>query len=186
MSNLSAETLMQVYPSVLERDAMFNALGQATAEALGAAFLRTANSSIYTRIAELDEGALNILAKDFNIAWYDYNYDLETKRRVVAAAFSVYFNNGTIGALKTALQAVDPYATVTEWFEYEGLPYCFRVVLNDPSVSFEDINRMIRLYKNERSHLDGISYNAQEITMPVYLGSADVENSMETESIMLE
>ena len=184
MSSLTRDTMMSVYPSVLAKDTLFNALGQATAEVIGEAFLNTKHASIYTRIGELDEGVLDILAKDFNIAWYDYNYPLETKRRVVAAAFSVYFNNGTRGALEKALRAVYPYAVVEEWFEYSGLPYCFRVVINDPDVDLATANRMVQLYKNERSHLDGITYSADTVNVPIYIGSMDTETAIEAESNM--
>ena len=173
MSKMTADTLMSVYPPVLGKDQLFNALGQATAEVLGQAFIDTKHASIYTRIAELDESLLDVLAKDFNIAWYDYNYPLETKRRVIAAAFSVYFNNGTKGALETALKAVYPNAEVDEWFNYGGLPYHFRVILNDQAEDYDAVNKMIRLYKNERSWLDSISYSSEEVAQPVYIGSSD-------------
>lgn len=185
MSKMNADTLMAVYPPVLDKDQLFNALGQATAEVLGQAFIDTKHASIYTRIAELDEALLDVLAKDFNIAWYDYNHPLETKRRVVAAAFSVYFNNGTKGALQTALRAVYPNAVVQEWFDYGGAPYHFRVVLNDQAEDYDAINKMIRLYKNERSRLDSIAYSSDEVTMPIYMGSADGEAVITMESEML-
>jgi len=182
MSKMTAETLMQLYPPVLDKDELFNALGQATAEVLGQAFIDTKHASIYTRISELNEGVLDELSKDFAIAWYDYNYPLETKRRVIAAAFSVYFNNGTKGALETALKAVYPDARVEEWFEYEGDPFCFRVVLNEPGIDLPTVQKMIELYKNERSHLEEIIYSAADCDVPIYAGMADTEVSIYAES----
>ena len=186
MSKMTAETLMQVYPPVLEKDQLFNALGQATAEILGEAFLNTKHASIYTRVMDLSEGVLDILAKDFAIAWYDYNYPLETKRRVIAAAFSVYYNNGTKAALETALRAVYPDARVEEWFEYGGEPFYFRVVLNEPDIDFDEVKKMIELYKNERSHLHDITYSADEVEVPFYVGSADSETLIQAESLMFD
>ena len=185
MSSMTAETLMSVYPPVLDKDQLFNALGRATAEVLGQAFMDTKHASIYTRIAELDEALLDVLAKDFNIAWYDYNHPLEIKRRVIAAAFSVYFNNGTKGALETAIRAIYPNAVVEEWFDYGGLPYHFRVIINDQDPDYNTIQKMIRLYKNERSYLDSISYSSEEVIMPVYLGSSDGEAVITEESEMM-
>ena len=69
MSKLSKDTLMSIYPGVLNRDQLFNALGQSAAESLGEAFLNVKHTNIYLRIAELEEGVLDILAKDFNISW---------------------------------------------------------------------------------------------------------------------
>lgn len=153
---LSKDTLMQVYPSVLDKDALFNALGQSAAESIGEAFLNVKKTSIYTRIAELDEGVLDILAKDFGISWYDYDFQLDTKRRVVAAAFSVHRHMGTAGAMITAICAIWPDSTVEEWFDYGGDPYYFRVLVNasgDEPIRFDSIDKTVQLYKNERSWL---------------------------------
>ena len=112
MSKLNQASIMRVYPSVLEKDKLFNSLGQTVAEALGEAFLNTKQASIYTRIGQLNDEVLDIMATDFNISWYDYDFPLETKRRVVAAAFSVHRNLGTTGAMATALSAIWPNSTV--------------------------------------------------------------------------
>ena len=159
MSKLSKNTLMQIYPSVLDKDKLFNSLGQDIAEALGDAFLKVKHSNIYGRIAELDEGVLDVLAQDFNISWYDYNFQLDTKRRVIAAAFSVLRHLGTAGAMKTAICAIWPDSAVEEWFEYGGDPYYFRVLVNanEPGqepIAFDKIDKTVQLYKNERSWLE--------------------------------
>lgn len=161
MSKLDKSSLMQVYPSVLNRDELFNALGQTVAESLGEAFMKTKHANIYNRIMELDEGVLDILAKDFNVSWYDYNFQLETKRRVIAAAFSVHRHLGTAGAMITAVSAIWPHSSVEEWFQYGGDPYFFRVLVEanqgDPGeepIRFSAIDRTVQLYKNERSWLE--------------------------------
>lgn len=159
MSNLDKPSLMHVYPSVLTKDKMFNALGQDVAEKLGEAFLSTKNANIYNRIAELPESLLDILAVDFNISWYDYDFKLETKRRVIAAAFSVHRHIGTAGALITAISAIWPNSKLEEWFEYGGDPYYFRVAVHASEDDSEPIDAVkilntINLYKNERSWLE--------------------------------
>ena len=156
---LNKSSLMGLYPAVLNKDELFNALGQSAAELLGDAFLKTAKADIYTRINELDEGVCDILAKDFNISWYDYNFKVETKRRVIAAAFSVHRHFGTSGALITAISAIWPNSKLEEWFEYGGDPYYFRVAVhaseNDSEpIDSEKILNTINLYKNERSWLE--------------------------------
>ena len=160
MSKLSKASLMQVYPSVLDRDKLFNALGQTVAEEIGAAFLQTKHANIYNRIAELDEGVLDILAQDFNVSWYDYDFQIDTKRRVIAAAFSVHRHLGTTGAMVTAVSAIWPNSSVEEWFQYGGDPYYFRVLVEanqegGEPIRFSDIDKTVQLYKNERSWLDG-------------------------------
>ena len=167
MSKLSKNTLMQIYPSVLDKDKLFNSLGQDIAEALGDAFLKVKNTNIYGRISELDEGVLDILAQDFNISWYDYDYPVATKRRVIAAAFSVYRHIGTVGAMVTALSAVWPNSYIEEWFEYDGDPFMFRAVVNidddDNPVDLDTIRKVVELYKNERSWLEFDSISVRTV-----------------------
>ena len=140
MSKLSKDSLMSIYPGVLNRDKLFNSLGQSVAESLGEAFLNVKHANIYLRISELDEDVLDILAQDFNISWYDYDFQLETKRRVVAAAFSVHRHLGTAGAMTTAISAIWPNSSVEEWFDYGGDPYFFRVLWKQTTESRE-LNR---------------------------------------------
>lgn len=159
MSSLNRDTMMRVYPSVLDKDALFNALGRTTAEAIGKAFMQTDNVGIYSRIEELSEEVLDILARDFNIIWYDYDFQSDTKRRVIAAAFSVHRNIGTVGAMITAISAIWPNSTVEEWFEYGGDPFYFRAIVEannpgDEPIRFDSIDKTVKLYKNRRSWLE--------------------------------
>lgn len=173
MSNLTSSTLMSVYPEILNKDELFNALGRTAAEQIGEAFLAVGQGTIYTRVADLDEPLLDIMAQDFNIIWYDYNFDLATKRRVIAAAFSVYQTIGTKGAMERAICAIWPESKVIEWFDYSGDPYCFKVELDiaEGSVDVSVIQKTIDLYKNVRSHLDEIVYRADEDQITVSTGA---------------
>lgn len=160
MSELSKDVMMSVYPSVLNKDKLFNALGQVAAEAIGKAFIDSDKAGVYTRIDQLDEGILDILARDFNISWYDFNYSLQTKRRVIAAAFSVQRKLGTKGAMEKAICAIWPNSSVEEWFDYGGNPYYFRVLVEantdddgNEEIHFDRIDKTVQLYKNERSWL---------------------------------
>ena len=61
MSKLSKENLIGVYPSVLDNDKLFNALGRTMADKLGIAYLNVDFAKIYNRIDEL-EAQMIILA----------------------------------------------------------------------------------------------------------------------------
>lgn len=160
MSKMDKDTLMQVYPPVLDRDKLFNALGQITAHVLGEAFQNINHESIYTQIEKLDEPLLDQLAKDFGIAWYEYDRDLATKRDVIATAFSTMRVLGTPGGMKRAINAVYDDAAVEEWFDYEGDPFHFRVIVTNEYKADENAKLLvlIGLFKNVRSVLDEVEY----------------------------
>lgn len=68
---------------------------------------------------------------------------------------------GTAAAVKLQVHAIYPEATVTEWFQYDGRPGCFRVSLPLPkegitAAEYRRLRTGILTTKNERSHLDVI------------------------------
>ena len=157
MSSVTKKTLMRVLPSVLDNDAGMHDLGETAAEALTHLWAHVGLPRIYTRIDELPEELLDILAKDFKVDWYDYNYILETKRALIKDNFFIHKHLGTVAAVKRALTDVWPPSTVEEWFEYDGDPYYFRVIL-DASGSQEPIRvdsalNAVHFYKPARAHL---------------------------------
>jgi len=190
MSNLTKESMMRTYPYVLDRDKLYNGLGQTAAKALGLVSDASDSCGIYTRIEQLSESLLDILARDFAISWYNFDYDLETKRQVMAAAFSVYRRLGTKGAMLKALCAIWPETHVLEWFDYGGDPYHFKVTLDisvteGEIIGLDVIKKTILLYKNERSYLDEIAFAAYEDSMGIKAGAASAGYGLRVRCRML-
>lgn len=142
------------------------ALGQVVAEELSDRMSEIKKAAIYPRIDELDEALLDILAYDFKVDWYGYDYPLETKRALLKSSFYIHRHLGTKGAVEAAIQSVYPKSIVEEWFDYVegGNPYTFRIVLDASTpavpVNNTDLLRAVNLYKSLRSHLDGIMFRS--------------------------
>ena len=84
MSNTpTAEEFLRALPPVLRNDRRMIALGQVVAEELSDRMSEIEKAAIYPRIDELDEALLDILAYDFKVDWYGYDYPLETKRALL-------------------------------------------------------------------------------------------------------
>jgi phage tail P2-like protein len=175
MSNgITKANLMRAAPNVLVNDKNMNPLVNTLADALEKLAAKCRMATIYPRIDELPEDLLDILAQDFNVDWYDFNYDLETKRSVLRDSFFVHRHRGTVAALVTALNDLWPNSRVEEWFAYNGDPYHFQVYVTTPwSAETERlITETISRYKNIRSVLDGISFNVGEVDTEVLTGAA--------------
>jgi phage tail P2-like protein len=139
-------------------DAGMKPIVEVLAETMVNLFGNCSYPTIFSRIDELPESLLDILAKDFKIEWYDYNWGIEAKRMTIRDSFYVHRHLGTVGAVKRALTDVWSPSTVEEWFEYGGDPYYFRAIL-DASNSAEPIRvgsalDAIMFYKSARSHLE--------------------------------
>jgi phage tail P2-like protein len=96
---------------------------------------------IYSKIEELSSEVLDILAWQFRVEWYVSTADIDTKRRLIKNAFKVHKAKGTIYAVEQVIEDMFGDGYVTEWFEYGGQPYHFKVITTNPSVTAELANQ---------------------------------------------
>lgn len=175
---ITAENLLSSLPQVLRDDPSMYALAAATAEVLAARPTEIDKLRIYSRIDELSEELLDILAYDFKVDWWDGDYSLEEKRKTLKDSWRVHRMLGTKAAVETAISAIYPNTTVQEWFEYGGEPYHFRLCI-DASDSVIDLSKQRRVlkrleyYKNLRSWNDRIEYHVN-LQDPVSVGAGAV------------
>ena len=110
MSNhgLTADNMMQQFPIALQKDPKTVALGQAIAKVMESRQDEIDSLRIYTRIDELPEWLLDILARDFAVDWYDRSYTLEEKRKTIKDSFYVHRHRGTKAAVERAISAIYP------------------------------------------------------------------------------
>lgn len=86
----------------------------------------------------------------------------EQKRATILASVAIHRKKGTLWALKKALSTLGLGANVTEWFEYGGEPFHFRVDMQleargiDES-TFDAMVELVTEFKNARSHLDHLN-----------------------------
>ena len=163
MSSIRSDDFLRTLPSVLKNDARFRTLASVAAKQLRMIVDDISLDTIYARIDALPEDLLDILAYDFKVDWWDYNYTVEQKRQTLKDSFMVHKHLGTKFAVETAISAIYPETTVQEWFEYGGDPYTFRLSIDatDVAVNTAKHQRVLELaeyYKNLRSHLDGVKY----------------------------
>ena len=178
MSNhgLTADNMMQQFPIALQKAPKTVALGQVIAKVMESRQDEIDSLRIYTRIDELPEWLLDILARDFAVDWYDRSYTLEEKRKTIKDSFYVHRHRGTKAAVERAISAIYPNPKVLEWFEYGGDPYHFKLRI---TVDFAAINeakhqqvlQKIICYKNLRSHLDSVIYYTETEPKACYVAA---------------
>ena len=151
-------------PGPLKHDPKMRAIAEAvTKEALTVSG-EIENVLIYSRIDELPEELIDILAYDMHVDWYDYSYPLKVKRDILKGSVRVHKKMGTKYAVEKALGALYPQSEVEEWYQYEGQPHHFHIVCdvteNRVTASFQDIINAVMMYKRLSSHLDEVVYQA--------------------------
>lgn len=159
-AGVTRDDMMRVLPSVLGNDEGMNPLAEMIARNMSFAWVKTDLPTLYAVINHLPEDLLDILAKDFKVDWYDYNYDLQTKRNVIRDNFFVHRHLGTKQGIVTAVCDVWEDSLIEEWFQYDGSPYMFRVILNanhsdeDHPINVDTALDKVRIYKSARSHME--------------------------------
>lgn len=151
------DNLLRTLPDVLKNDKKMCALATVIADLLSGQVDEIRKLKIYSQIDNLPEPLLDILAYDFKVDWYGYDYDIDVKRAQLKDSFNVHRHLGTRGAAERALSDIYPGTEAEEWFEYGGDPYHFRVLLDvtDQRVSIyqDEIIWAIEMFKSRRSHL---------------------------------
>lgn len=159
MSDFSKDTFMSVLPAPLDSDANMHVLADITAESFGTLWQNVSLPTIYARIDSLPESLLDILARDFKVDWYNDEFDLAAKRRLIKNCFYIHKHLGTAKAVKLVLADVWPSFKIEEWFEYGAQPYFFRVIFNidsDQPIVVDKALRAIAMTKSVRSHLESL------------------------------
>ena len=111
--------------------------------------------------------ALDALAVNWKIDWYDTGYDIEQKRRIVKTALNIRRTMGTAGAARTQADAIYPGTKLEEWFEYGGTHGKFRLRVNITTVeerqkfaamTIAEIERRLAAAKRFSAHLEEVEY----------------------------
>lgn len=167
-------SLTQTVPPALTYDSKTVALDEAVAAIIQKNFELEIAVGFYYRIQELSERACDILATDMHVDWYDYDWTLAEKRNAIETNVAIHRKMGTAYAVKRAISIITTgTSTVTEWYEYDGEPFRFRVTITegtDPD-NYTDLSKVlsaIQIYKPVRARLDMMTREltiAQDITV---------------------
>lgn len=129
---------------------------------------------LISRIDELPEDVIDLLAWQWHVDSYDSEYDVETKRKLVKQSIDWHRRKGTPSVVKEVVTAILKGAIVSENWEYGGEPYCFSVRLIRGEMpdkeTFVKLVKDINSVKNTRSYLDGCSF-FRPIEEKLYVGS---------------
>ena len=181
MMNLNNVRLIHLMPEFLRDDPVTAAL----CNAFDPLFLSLSDKFkailVYTHVGNLPGQLLDEIAWGFDIGWYDPTATLAARRLAVKQALSVFRRIGTASAIRDAVSAGFGDAAVEEWWEYNGQPGCFRILVEDESATTTkaiEFLRQVELVKNVRSHLDGITLISTS-PAPVYVGAASIITSWE-------
>lgn len=140
-------------------------------------------SVLVSIIDNVPSDALPHLAEQYHITgnegWIQALSEDE-KRNLIKSSIKMHRYKGTKYAIEEIFKTLNIVGSVTEWFDYGGEPYYFKVILQifNRSINEETENKLRALideYKNERSWLEEIQFHlSTKAKMHTY--SACVQN----------
>lgn len=152
----------------------------AAIKALTALFYSVMSSVMFwADIENASPALLDAMAAELDAPFYSADMTIEQKRSVVAAAFEYNSRIGTRSSVEALLTAAFGGGEVSEWFEYDGEPYHFKVTVprrEGVRIEHDTLNYFIanvEKFKNKRSKLEGVEINT-ESSATLYLGAATV------------
>lgn len=152
-------SILQSFPYSLSRDDDKQKLAESMADDLAVTVVDTDKALIFPVIDELPETVLDMLAYDFKVEWYEYSAPIQNKRQTIKESILVHKHKGTKYAVEMAVHSLYGRAEVTEWFEYGGEPFHFRItVFGSSSSRIKQLGPKILYAKNLRSVLESVIF----------------------------
>lgn len=156
---LNALELDRMLPLFMREDNTFQGICYALEGEIKQLYEQTNLIKLYRNIDNLPEEVLDELAWQFNSIEYNKSYSMNIKRELIKNCLSTHHKRGTVASVEEIATKIFGNATVTEWFEYGGEPYHFKVFTANVSTSDEmiiEFSRVIKQTQNIRSHLEEV------------------------------
>ena len=181
--DLQSVSLIDILPPNLLADKQIYAAARALDDELQKITAATRNALLLPRLDELSEEVIDLLAWQWHVDFYEPSMSIETKRQLVRESIAWHRIKGTKAAVEKMAQTVFKGGVVTEWFEYGGEPYHFRIdVLNAPNMTEESRDRLLAVVeasKNTRSWLDELRFRRKAQNDMYYASAPTIHTTYE-------
>lgn len=175
IKKMESLSLLDILPANLLSDKRVAAAAQALDAELQAVTKATTETIHLPRLDELPEAVVDLLAWQWHVDFYELGMDIETKRKLVRESIAWHRIKGTPAAVEKVIQTIFDSGKVSEWFEYGGEPYHFKIdLLSTPQIVQEDLEKVVNVVnaaKNARSKLDSLGF-IREAANRQYYGTA--------------
>lgn len=160
MKNVRNFDLLSLVPPSLQSDPQVQAAAAALTGELQAVSAAIDEIMVIAKLERQPERVIDHLAWQWHVDFYDEALPLATKRALVKSAIAWHRRKGTPAVVQEMVSTVLSGGVVSEWFEYGGQPYRFRVETDEVVSSQEVYDRLMELVdavKNVRSWLDTVT-----------------------------
>ena len=130
MIRIKDVTITDILPYTFKRERHI-ALSRAIAALTGKLYAELSSVLFRADISNAAQVVLDALAAEFDAPFYSTDLSDEQKRAIIAAADEYNSKVGTTGSIQKLLEAAFGNGVITEWFDYGGDPYYFKINVNN-------------------------------------------------------
>ncbi|MBP2654262.1 MAG: phage tail protein [Firmicutes bacterium] len=174
MQNIRNFDLLSLVPPSIKNDSQVIAACSALESEIQAVSIAIDDLFIIAKLSSQPEAVIDHLAWQWHADFYEDTSDLATKRSLVQNAINWHRKKGTAAVVQEYVTTVLSDGVVSEWFDYNGEPYYFKVSTDEvlsSSTVYDKLVEIINAVKNARSWLEGIIIN-RSWTGTTYFGGA--------------
>lgn len=181
MTDLNQLNILDITPDSIANDPQIIAMASSLQQKLNDVTAEIPFIEIYSRIDELPEPILRMLAVENRVFRNEWSLatTIEAKRDLVKSSFELNQRRGTRFSVERILGLLNINATLLEWFEYGGDPYRFRVSIFDingeelTTEQLQQAQRLINQYKPLRASLESVDIVLRSDDVTAYAGAAN-------------
>ena len=163
--DLAATTLQELLPPVIAGDPGLSPAASALQPEIAALADAIPGLELYSRIDELPEPILRLLAWENRVdgAEWSLALTLEDKRNLVKNSFDLNKRRGTRWSIERVFELLRLRAEIVEWWEEGADPFTFRIAVLDvgnrgiKTAELTLIDQLIDTYKPLTRHITGIN-----------------------------
>lgn len=155
---------LRLMPEVFRGDHKIQAASFALQQTAKMVLEKVDNAAVYASIDIMPDEILDLLATELRSQYYDPAMDIEKKREIIKKTLVWFYHAGTLKTVKELTDFIFGENIVTEWFDYDGRPYTFRlevlgldVLITDNGM--ENFIAALQKVKNTRSLLECIIFH---------------------------
>ena len=158
-------SLLDIAPPSISNDNGVKSLITAINPELKSVSDAISDAFIISRVKQLPERVIDLLAWQWHVDFYEPDLDIDTKRELVLNSIKYHRKKGTKYAIKSALEALGFVPTIKEWFEADmnTAPHTFSVT---------------GYYKDDEINVDFLGEDTEEILTRIVEITKPVRSSM--------
>lgn len=191
MTSLRDSQIADILPDILKYRPDVQAVSYAIRMQIARIYDLSQRCRMLAGIDVIGEDVLDLLALELQSIYYDTSLPIDKKRDIIKSTLKWHWYGGTKASVEDYIRAIFGGGSVTEWYEYGGSPYTFKVDAEDTG-SPMSIGRVIEtIFKIKRPDTTFETYIGEPTTIRIrtqeegWLVSYDPAGTLPDESTRL-